>query len=343
MDAPPVQYVTTSDGYNIAHAVSGSGEPLALLPVSYSHLQLNWRHSFFIPSRRTVLEALARRFSVVQYDGRGQGMSSRGLHGDFAMEDYVRDLETVLDRLVVESAIILGTGTSSHSAIHYAVLHPERVRALVLISAPVSMTSFAGFMKDLPTQNWEYFLHSQLAPGLSPGETERGMEVIKQTTDRADYLKTAEVWTRSEIAHALPRLRSPTLVMHPRDFLLVRPDDSMQLAARITNAQMVMIEGAGIYGDAEQAVQAIENFLASLPPRETAPAEIGANSASASLSPRQLEVLQQIAQGKTNREIAKSLVISERTVQRHIADIYLKVDVRNRAEAVGYARDHGIR
>jgi non-specific serine/threonine protein kinase len=57
------------------------------------------------------------------------------------------------------------------------------------------------------------------------------------------------------------------------------------------------------------------------------------------LSKRQNEVLQLIAAGKTNREIADALVLSERTVQRHIADIYLKINVRNRAEAVNYARD----
>ncbi|HLG12054.1 MAG TPA: helix-turn-helix transcriptional regulator, partial [Dehalococcoidia bacterium] len=61
------------------------------------------------------------------------------------------------------------------------------------------------------------------------------------------------------------------------------------------------------------------------------------------LSPRQSQVLQLIAQGKTNREIAGELVLSERTVQRHIADLYLKIDVRNRAGAVGYARDHVVR
>ena len=55
------------------------------------------------------------------------------------------------------------------------------------------------------------------------------------------------------------------------------------------------------------------------------------------LSRRQSEVLRLIAAGKTNREIAAELVLSERTVQRHIADIYLKINVRNRSEATAYA------
>ncbi len=55
------------------------------------------------------------------------------------------------------------------------------------------------------------------------------------------------------------------------------------------------------------------------------------------LTERQWEVLQLLAQGKTNREIAQALVLSERTVQRHIADIYSKIGARNRSEATAFA------
>jgi ATP/maltotriose-dependent transcriptional regulator MalT len=55
------------------------------------------------------------------------------------------------------------------------------------------------------------------------------------------------------------------------------------------------------------------------------------------LSVRQLEVLRLLAAGMTNHEIAGRLVLSDRTVQRHISDIYAKIDVRNRAEATAYA------
>jgi DNA-binding CsgD family transcriptional regulator len=211
------------------------------------------------------------------------------------------------------------------------------MKALVLISAPVSLRSFTGFMKDLPTQNWEYFLHTQLAPGLSPDEVGRGIEVIKQTTNRADFLKTAEVWTRSEIGESLPLLRTPTLVLHPRDFLLVPPDDSMQLAAKIRNVQMVMIEGASIFGDAQQAVQAIENFLAGLDTTGgSAMPHVG------SLSSREAEVLRLIAAGRSNAQIADELVISQNTVIRHVSNIFAKTGAANRAQATAYAKDHGL-
>ena len=55
------------------------------------------------------------------------------------------------------------------------------------------------------------------------------------------------------------------------------------------------------------------------------------------LSKREVEVLQLIAAGRTNQEIAEALVLSPGTVARHTANIYIKIDVRSRAEAVAYA------
>jgi LuxR family maltose regulon positive regulatory protein len=60
------------------------------------------------------------------------------------------------------------------------------------------------------------------------------------------------------------------------------------------------------------------------------------------LSPRELEVLQLIALGRTNQEIARQLVVSPGTVKAHTASIYRKLDVANRTEAAARARQLGI-
>ena len=60
------------------------------------------------------------------------------------------------------------------------------------------------------------------------------------------------------------------------------------------------------------------------------------------LSGRELEVLQLIAQGRTNQEIARQLIISPGTVKAHTSSIYRKLDVANRTEAVAHARQLGI-
>ena len=60
------------------------------------------------------------------------------------------------------------------------------------------------------------------------------------------------------------------------------------------------------------------------------------------LSEREAEVLRLIAGGGTNREIAKALGISERTVDRHVSNIFTKLDVSSRAAATSFAHEHHI-
>ena len=60
------------------------------------------------------------------------------------------------------------------------------------------------------------------------------------------------------------------------------------------------------------------------------------------LSRRELEVLHLIALGKTNQEIAEQLIVSRGTVKAHTANIYRKLDVANRTEAVARARQLGM-
>jgi ATP/maltotriose-dependent transcriptional regulator MalT len=60
------------------------------------------------------------------------------------------------------------------------------------------------------------------------------------------------------------------------------------------------------------------------------------------LTPREVDVLRLIARGRTNSEIASDLTLSVRTVGRHVTNLYNKIDVRNRAEAVDYAHRHDL-
>jgi DNA-binding NarL/FixJ family response regulator len=57
---------------------------------------------------------------------------------------------------------------------------------------------------------------------------------------------------------------------------------------------------------------------------------------------REVEVLGLLAAGLTNREIAEALVVSVRTVGRHVDNLYGKIGAHDRAQARRYAREHGI-
>jgi DNA-binding CsgD family transcriptional regulator len=65
-------------------------------------------------------------------------------------------------------------------------------------------------------------------------------------------------------------------------------------------------------------------------------------TATAGLSPRELEVLRLVAAGRSNREIAELLYLSVRTVERHITNLYAKLGVHGRSEAIAFAHEHGF-
>jgi DNA-binding CsgD family transcriptional regulator len=82
---------------------------------------------------------------------------------------------------------------------------------------------------------------------------------------------------------------------------------------------------------AKPDLQRMEQSVPSAPP-----------AGAAELTPRQVEVLRLIATGKTNREVAAALYISEKTVARHMSNILARLDLPNRAAATAYVYKHGL-
>ena len=60
------------------------------------------------------------------------------------------------------------------------------------------------------------------------------------------------------------------------------------------------------------------------------------------LTPRELQVLRLVAAGKTNKAIAAELFLSEKTVDRHVSNIFVKLDVPSRAAATAFAYQHKL-
>jgi DNA-binding NarL/FixJ family response regulator len=79
----------------------------------------------------------------------------------------------------------------------------------------------------------------------------------------------------------------------------------------------------------------IERFAAVAPPRESSPAL-------AELTAREREVLMVLAQGRSNAEIARELVLSEQTVKTHVKRMLAKLGLRDRVQAVVLAYESGL-
>jgi DNA-binding NarL/FixJ family response regulator len=178
---------------------------------------------------------------------------------------------------------------------------------------------------------------------------------MAQTVSQEDWNSLIREWIASDVRDLLPLVRAPTLVIHPRNVIQPPVEESMNVAAHIPDGRILVIDGSTQLGDAQEGLSAVDAFLAGLPNQSgnaTVSSPFGApslrevqvsrprvqeKSSSPDLSPRQLQVLGLIARGKTNREIASELVLSLRTVERHVNDIYARLGVRNRTEAVAFA------
>jgi ATP/maltotriose-dependent transcriptional regulator MalT len=108
----------------------------------------------------------------------------------------------------------------------------------------------------------------------------------------------------------------------------------------------IALRAAAVEDDAElelrAAISAFERLGAAPDAAATASLLAGADERPRGLTAREVEVLRLVASGKTNRDIAVELVISEHTVARHLQNIFAKLDVSSRSAATAFAFEHGL-
>ena len=134
----------------------------------------------------------------------------------------------------------------------------------------------------------------------------------------------------------LPRVTAPALVLHRRGDRTVPIGRGRELASLLPNARFVALQGDSHLpwmDDQRDLQRALAGFLDDAAPTEP-------NGASP-LSRRETEVLRLVAAGLSNREIASSLVLSEHTVHRHVANILGKLTQSSRAAAAAHATRAG--
>jgi DNA-binding NarL/FixJ family response regulator len=339
MDAPPVQYVKTADGFSIAYCVSGEGRPFVFVPEPLSHLHVTWR----MPARNLLFRSLSERFQLVRYDERGEGMSQRDLPPSVAAEDFVLDIEAVVDHLKLDRFILFAGIGMGDRAVRYAVRHPERVAALLLWNATpgdpaITIRLYAG----VALSSWDLFIDT-VAQSFGFDSPELEVERLREASTQQDFLTKTDALKDRGIADLLPEVRLPTLVMASRGRTLPQEALAREIASLIPSSRLVLFETKGTHaslyrtdGQLPPAIPVIEEFLDSQGLGSERPRRSAARE---KLSGRELEVLRLVAAGKSNQQIADELVISLFTVNRHVSNIFAKTGVANRTEAAGYFRD----
>ena len=107
---PQIQYVTTSDGVNIAYYAIGQGPPMLFLMMPTSHLEAEWR----IAPLRLGFTAMAQQATFIRLDPRGFGLSDRN-PDDFAIDSFVLDIEAVVDRLGLDELRVYSYRYGQHA------------------------------------------------------------------------------------------------------------------------------------------------------------------------------------------------------------------------------------
>jgi pimeloyl-ACP methyl ester carboxylesterase/DNA-binding CsgD family transcriptional regulator len=343
------RFCTAPDGVRIAYAVEGAGPPLVKAGNWMTHLEYDRRS----PVWRHWIRALSRGHTLVRYDERGCGLSDRHFDGVPTLDSYVGDLAAVVDAAGLERFALFGMSGGGPTAIQYAVRNPERVSQLLLYGTYTrgrykrdeEQTEQSRLLIDLMRVGWggtvpafrEVF-SSFFIP--SAGEEQRRwydeMQKVSSTGEMAArlWLSNAEL----DISDMARQALQPALVLHARNDLAVPYDEGRRLASLLPDARFVTLESDNhVLQEGEPAWDA---FLAEvgtfLGDDERALAATGDLS---DLSVREREVLELVAAGMSNEEIAQRLFLSTRTVERHLSNVYAKLRLSGKsARAAAAAR-----
>ncbi len=344
-----IRFCRASDGVRIAYAVHGQGPPLVVSTCWLSHLQHDWES----PVWRHFLADLGRFATVVRFDERGFGLSDWDVT-DLGLEARIGDLEAVVEDCGVERFALMGMAQGGPISIQYAARHPERVTRLLFYGSYAATTvdpddpeelELAEAFDQMVKVGWarpDSAFRRVFTTLMIPGATEeqmRWLDELQRVSVSASTLLAARLERRrAEARHLLADLAVPTLVLHSRGDRMNAFAQGRALASSIAGARLVALESDNHILLADDPawpvfVAEVEAFLE--PDRDASAAAEASSPARAPvaslLSVRELDVLRLAARGHDNDVIAAALVLSVRTVERHLQNAYAKLDVQGRS------------
>ncbi|HYC38560.1 MAG TPA: alpha/beta fold hydrolase [Usitatibacter sp.] len=341
-----IRFCTASDGVRLAYASVGNGPPLVKAPNWLTHIELELHN----PIWRHWIEALSQRFSYARYDARGCGLSDRD-PPDLSFESWVRDLEAVVDALGLERFPLLGLSGGGPIAIAYATRHPERVSQLILYGSfargrahrnPEALEE-GQLLYKLMELGWgrrdpsfRHVFAKQFVADATPELVEAFDRLQCSGSSASDALRMMQVSMQVDVTREARAIRCPTLIMHATEDVRIPFEEGRVLAGLIPDARFVPLESRNhILLEGEPAwarfLEEVEAFVPGVRAVASFPA----------LTTREREVLDFVARGMDNHQIAAHLGISEKTVRNVVSSVLDKLQVESRAQAIVRARDSG--
>lgn len=339
----PIHLVRTHDGVHLAWTRTGRGPSLVKAANWMTHL----RDDIDSPVWQHWLRFFSGHFDLLRFDERGCGLSDRDVE-DVAETHWLTDLETVVEAAKPRAPLILlGISQGGAAAIRYAIRHPGRVSRLILYGSyargwarrgereaehyrAVSEMVRLGWGSDNPV--FRQAFTARFLPGGTHEQLDWYSDLCRKTCSPEMALRLLSVRAFADITDLLPQVRVPTLVLHARHDEVVPFDEGRCLAAQIPGAAFVELESRNhVLLEHEPAWTVFQrevlDFAGIVPGEHPAPGEAG-------LSRREREVMHLLCTGLGNAEIGRRLFISEKTVRNHLSNLYRKLGVANRAQAI---------
>ncbi len=200
MPATPDEFTVASAELTLAGESAGQGQAVVLL-----HGLTATRRYVVMGSR--ALERSGRR--VLAYDARGHGRSSPAPGRAYGYEHLAADLLAVLDAQAVQRAVLAGASMGAHTAVRFALEHPDRVAALALITP--------AYDPQAPAQGAEMARWDVLAAGLREGGVEGFIRAYDLSALPEAWRSTTETVLRQRLeAHEHPLAVADALEVVPR-------------------------------------------------------------------------------------------------------------------------------
>ncbi|HYF59300.1 MAG TPA: alpha/beta fold hydrolase [Burkholderiaceae bacterium] len=350
--AQEVRFCSSRDGTRIAYARTGRGVPI----VRAAHWLTHVEHELESGVWRPWIAELSRVGQLLRYDERGCGLSDRDV-ADVGLDAHVADLEAVVDAAGLDRFVLLALSQGGAIAATYAARHPERVSHLVMLGAfvrgtlrrdvPEAAKEAARLSIGLVRVGWgqanpafNQMFTTQFMPD-APAALQRTfneMQRLCTSPEQASRLLGATL--EFDATAELGRIRAPTLVFHSRDDGRVPFEEGRTIAAGIPGARLVPLESRNhALLDGEPAwthfFEELRGFL--VPASGSAPLE-----AFASLTAKERELLDHLARGLDNAQLAARMGLAEKTVRNTVVRILDKLQVETRAQAIVRAREAGF-
>ncbi len=204
------------------------------------------------------------RYHVIAMDMRGHGDSAWSPEGAYLVEDYVKDLEAVVDQLNLHGLTLLGNSTGGRVVQVYAGLHPERMARLVVEDVGPERTNeiASAFARRVQQEDKGWASEDELLASLMKNSKiseelqrnyahfgskvrEDGRVVWKRDPNLVKGFVPTELW------QYVRKIKCPTIYILGGASTIVPPETQKELKATLPSVEIVTMPGLGHYPHVE--------------------------------------------------------------------------------------------